>query len=148
MEEQDPHALYIISDAYETDGLNFVTETQLDKRGFLTKSDKTELEGAINALKDNTIGDVVEGKTVVDMITAVSDMVENMTASVVDYEHENQTPSIPQISGITVQEVLTQLITMLSTETKVVKLTQSEYDALETYNENALYVIINDIIPQ
>ena len=148
LEEQDPHALYIISDAYETDGLNFVTETQLDKRGFLTNSDKTELVGAINALKDNTIGDVVEGKTVVEMITAVSDIAENMTASLVKYEHKNQTPSIPQINGTNVQEVLTQLIAMLSTETKVVKLTQSEYDALETYNENALYVIINDIIPQ
>ena len=186
LEEHDPHALYIISDAYETDGLNFVTEAQLTQRNFLTQSDKVEFETVISAHNDrisaleelpdiidtlsndvvnnqaeiekslsdavktinDTIGTVAEGNNVVDMITEVSDMVSNITASLVEFEHENETPIIPQIYGVDVQTVLTQLLKMLSTETKIVKLTQSEYDALETYNENALYVIISDIIPQ
>ena len=43
LEEKDDNALYVISDADDTENNNFVTESQLDSRGFLTQSDKTEL---------------------------------------------------------------------------------------------------------
>lgn len=43
LETKDPNALYVISDANETEDNNFVTESQLDSRGFLTQTDKSEL---------------------------------------------------------------------------------------------------------
>jgi hypothetical protein len=43
LEEKDINTLYVISDADDTENNNFVTESQLDSRGFLTQSDKTEL---------------------------------------------------------------------------------------------------------
>ena len=43
LEEKDANALYVISDANETEDNNFVTEAQLESRGFLTQTDKSEL---------------------------------------------------------------------------------------------------------
>jgi molecular chaperone GrpE (heat shock protein) len=43
IDEKDPNALYVISDANETEDNNFVTEAQLESRGFLTQTDKSEL---------------------------------------------------------------------------------------------------------
>lgn len=44
LETKDPNALYVISDANETEDNNFVTEAQLESRGFLTQTDRSELK--------------------------------------------------------------------------------------------------------
>lgn len=43
LEEKDVNTLYVISDANEVEDNNFVTESQLESRGFLTQTDKSEL---------------------------------------------------------------------------------------------------------
>lgn len=44
LETKDLNALYVISDANETEDNNFVTEAQLESRGFLTQTDRSELK--------------------------------------------------------------------------------------------------------
>ena len=44
LETKDPNSLYVISDANETEDNNFVTEAQLESRGFLTQTDRSELK--------------------------------------------------------------------------------------------------------
>lgn len=50
--EYDPQALYVISDAAESGQHNFVTEEQLNDRGFLTQSDKTDIEESLSLFND------------------------------------------------------------------------------------------------
>jgi hypothetical protein len=70
--EYDPSALYIISDAGENAKDNFVTESQLDDRGYLTQTDKTELtdvhsnlEGRIKSLEETVanLQNIINGLT-------------------------------------------------------------------------------------
>ena len=53
--EYDPQALYVISDAAESGQHNFVTEEQLNDRGFLTQSDKTEMQETLSLFNDTIV---------------------------------------------------------------------------------------------
>lgn len=53
--EYDPQALYVISDASENGQHNFVTEEQLNDRGFLTQSDKTEMQETLSLFNDTIV---------------------------------------------------------------------------------------------
>lgn len=59
IDEKDPNALYVISDANETEDNNFVTEAQLESRGFLTQTDKS----ALNEYDSFLLGKIIELET-------------------------------------------------------------------------------------
>ena len=70
--EYDPQALYVISDAHENDNSNFVTEAQLNDRGFLTQSDKTEMQESLSSQND--------------IITALQQTIATMQAKINELE--------------------------------------------------------------
>ena len=80
LDEIDDNILYVISDGSEVGDNNFITESQLDSRGFLVQSDKTELIEANEALSAQ-IGQLQNRITELEQIIAQlqSEMANTLT---------------------------------------------------------------------
>jgi hypothetical protein len=120
------------SEQYLTVSAEGLAVTGIDAAFEGVNDSMSEIQDSINDLSED--------------IATVSGMIENITASQVECESLEQLSS--DITGTDVQTVLQQLVEKMMNEIRIVKLTQSEYDNLEVYDEKILYVIISDSTPQ
>ena len=111
----------------------YITETELNNKGYLTEHQSLEGYAKTSDLHSHS------NKSVLDNIT--SDKVtewNNKSTFSGNYNDLTNKPTIPSIEGLATEEYVNNMLSGL----RLIQMTQSEYDALEVKDSNTLYIII------